>query len=82
MGYIQFYDWGVKNGVHTLRLHGTKEDLYNIVADCRALGEKFDSTPLINHVYKGQYTLLLKLKTVSVGVGNGKVNHAIGKSNE
>jgi len=68
MGSIQYYNFGVKDNVWTLKIHGDKKDLYELINDCRKEGELFDTTPLINHVYKQQYSLLLKLKINQKGV--------------
>jgi hypothetical protein len=61
-------DFGNKNGVQTFRVCGTKEDLYKIITECREMGHKFYETPVMNLVYRGQWTMVLKLK-VPVEVG-------------
>jgi hypothetical protein len=49
------------NGVQTYRINGDKEALYAIIDDCRKNEIRFDDTPIINPLRKGQWTMLLKI---------------------
>jgi hypothetical protein len=68
MASVMVGNFGIKNGVQTYRICGVKEDLFKIIEECREMGYKFNDTPAINHVHRGQWTLLLNLK-VPVEVG-------------
>jgi hypothetical protein len=62
MASVMVGNFGVKDGVQTFRICGTKEDLYKLIDECREMDAHFDSTPIINHVHRGQWTMLLKIK--------------------
>lgn len=62
MGSLMIGNFGEKNGVQTYRICGDKDDLYKVIDECRAMEAKFDDTPIINHVFRGQWTMLLKIK--------------------
>lgn len=65
MGAVYVFDFGVENGVQTFRINGSKSDLEKIVETCIDENAKFGDTPILNHVYKSDYSLLLKLRLVS-----------------
>ena len=65
---LQVYDFGQKNGVHTYRVSGIKEDLYRVLTECKELKAEFDIEPDISHVRNGLWTMLLKIK-IPVRVG-------------
>jgi hypothetical protein len=56
IGYL-----GEKNGIILYRLCGTKEKIYEEIGNFRYNGYKFFSTPIVNHVHRGQWTCLLQL---------------------
>lgn len=62
MGSLMIGNFGIKNGVQTYRICGSKDDLYKIIEECRIMEASFDDTPIINHVHRGQWTMLLKIK--------------------
>jgi len=62
MGSVMIGNFGIKNGVQAYRICGEKNDLYRVIDECRKMGHKFDDTPIVNHVHRGQWTMLLKLK--------------------
>jgi hypothetical protein len=72
MAGVQVYNFGMKNGIQTYRVIGDKADLYKIIEECREMDAKFGDTPVINHVRKGQWTMILKLK-FPAKVGGDKV---------
>jgi hypothetical protein len=50
-----------KEGVHTYRINATsKDDLYNLIEQCRAMGWKFWDTPNLQKVHK-TWSVLLKI---------------------
>jgi hypothetical protein len=60
--------FGVKNGVETVRICGTKIEINELLVQAVKDGYTFNDTPNLLHVHRGQWTLLLKLK-VPVEVG-------------
>ena len=68
MAVVQISDFGEKDGIKTIRVHGDKTDLEKILETCRDEDAKFFSSPVIEHTRKGVWTILLKIK-VPVGVG-------------
>lgn len=68
MASVQVYDFGERNGVKTYRVNGDKKDLEKLLEECRKADARFDDTPILNHVRKGQWSVVLKLK-LPVGVG-------------
>ena len=61
MGSVMIGDFGVKKGVQTFRICGSKEDLYKIIEECWKMEAKFYDTPNILHVHRGQWTMLLQI---------------------
>jgi hypothetical protein len=61
-------DFGVKNGVQTLRICGTKQELLELLVEASKNGYRFHDTPNLLHVHRGQWTVLLQVK-IPVGVG-------------
>lgn len=51
-----------QKGVQTYRINGSYDDLYKIIDELREVNAKFDQTPLIQKLRKGQWTMLLKIK--------------------
>jgi hypothetical protein len=70
MGSVMIGNFGIRNGVQVYTITGLKDDLYKIIEECREMEAKFEDTPTINHVHRGQWVLHLKLK-IPVGVGSG-----------
>jgi hypothetical protein len=68
MAIVQICDFGETDGIRTYRVHGGKPDLEKIIQTCRELDAKFDESPVIEHVRKGVWTILLRIK-IPVGVG-------------
>ena len=68
MGHFQVYDFGDRDGVKSYRVSGSKEDLYRVLDECREMDCRFDDTPILTHVRKGQWTMMLRIK-VAVEVG-------------
>lgn len=68
MAVVQICDFGEKNGIKMYRVHGDKADLQKILQACHDEDAKFDEAPVLEHVRKGCWTILLKIK-VPVGVG-------------
>lgn len=68
MNSIFIADFGLKNGTQVFRVNGNKEELIFLLKECVAMGHKFDDDPEIEHVYKNNWTVLLKIK-VPVEVG-------------
>lgn len=66
MGSLMIGDFGEKNGVRTYRICGTKEDIYKVIEEARVMGHKFADTPIINHVFRGQWSTLLQLKIAKI----------------
>lgn len=64
MGAVYVFDFGEENGVHTLRINGSKEDLEKVIETCREEKANFEGVPILNHVHRGDWTLLLKLRMV------------------
>lgn len=62
-------NFGIKNGVQTYRVNGTKDDLHLIIDEIRKEGAKFDDTPHLEYVRNNQWSMLLKIK-VPVGVSS------------
>jgi len=58
-----------QKGVQTYRINGSYEDLYKIIDELREVQAKFDQTPLIQKLRKGQWTMLLKIK-LPTEIGN------------
>jgi hypothetical protein len=65
-------DFGEKNGVRTYRICGSKEDVYRVLEEAREMGHKFDDTPIVNYVFRGQWTTLLKLKVAQLEISSKK----------
>jgi hypothetical protein len=65
-------DFGEKNGIRTYRICGSKEDIYRVIGEAREMGHKFDDTPIVNHVFRGQWTTLLKLKLAELEISSKK----------
>lgn len=61
-------DFGMKDGIQVFRVNGDKEDLLTLIEECRLMGHRFDDEPELEHVYKNNWTILLKIK-VPVEVG-------------
>jgi hypothetical protein len=57
--------FGLKNGVQEYRVNGSYDDLYTLIAECRLNDIKFDDTPHVTPLRKGQWTMLLKIKVNS-----------------
>lgn len=70
MGSLMIGDFGEKEGIRTFRICGSKEDVYRVVYEARDMGHKFADTPIINHVFRGQWTTLLKLKVAEMKVSS------------
>lgn len=68
MGIVQICDFGEKDGIQIYRVHGLKNDLEELLQACHDEDAKFDKAPVLEHVRKGLWTILLKIK-VPVGVG-------------
>jgi hypothetical protein len=68
MAVVQICDFGEKDGVKTIRVHGDKNDLEKILETCRNEDADFLTSPVIEHTRKGVWTILLEIK-VPVGVG-------------
>lgn len=61
-------NFGVKDGVQTFRVNGSKEELYKIIEECREMEAKFHDTPNLEPIRHGLWTMLLQIKIpVSVG---------------
>jgi hypothetical protein len=62
MPVVMIGNFGVdKEGVRTYRINATrKEDLYNLIKECRDMGWRFWDTPNIQQVHK-TYSVLLKI---------------------
>lgn len=68
MAVVQICDFGEKDGVKTYRVHGDKADLEKIIQTIIDEDGCFHQAPALEHVRKGVWTILLKIK-VPVGVG-------------
>ena len=55
-------DFGVKNEVQTFRICGSKQEIYDLLQECRDNGYKFHDTPNLLHVHRGQWTVVLHFK--------------------
>lgn len=73
MGSVMIGDFGIKNGVQTFRVCGAKDDLYKIIYECKDMDLRFDDIPIVNHVTRQQWTMLLKIK-IPVEKNNNPVN--------
>lgn len=69
MASVIVADFGVIDGVHTYRINGNKEDLTRIIEECKEEDAEFEVAPVIEHVRRSGYTMLLKIK-VPIGVGS------------
>lgn len=67
MAIVQVCDFGETDGVKTYRVNGDKQDLEKIIELCRKEDATYDK-PELEHVRKGCWTLLIKVK-VAVEVG-------------
>jgi hypothetical protein len=67
MNSLVIADFGIKNGVQTFRICGTKASLQRLINYCKENDYDFKDEPKITHVHKGQWTILLKIK-IPVGV--------------
>lgn len=56
-------NFGVKNGVHMWRVNGTLKELNSLLTAMEIEGAQFLNgyPPIIHHVHRGEYTLLLEL---------------------
>jgi hypothetical protein len=56
-------NFGVKNGVHMWRVNGTITELTELLTAMALEGVQYKNgvAPLIEHVHRGEYTLLLEL---------------------
>jgi hypothetical protein len=56
-------NFGVKNGVHTWRVNGSKQELIALLEALKIEGAKYKSgiAPKIEHIHNSGYTLLLEL---------------------
>ena len=68
MAIVQICDFGEKDGIKMYRVHGEKIDLEKILQACHDEDAKFHEAHVLEHVRKGLWTILLKIK-VPVGVG-------------
>ena len=68
MAIVQICDFGEKNGIQTIRVHGDRPDLEKIIAVCREEDSKFEEEPTLEHIRKGVWTILLKIK-IPIRVG-------------
>ena len=62
MVVVQVADFGENNGIRTFRINGNKEDLQRIINECRKEKAEIINPAEIQHVYRGDWTLLLKIK--------------------
>jgi hypothetical protein len=61
-------DFGERDGVHTHRINGEKEELEKIIREIRAEGGEFAVEPNIQKSH-GHYTILLKTKIKKAKTG-------------
>lgn len=56
-------NFGVKNNVHTWRVNGTINELTELLTAMALEGAKYKNgvAPVIEHVHRSEYTLLLEL---------------------
>jgi hypothetical protein len=69
---VYVYDFGMRNDIQTYRINGSKDDLEMVVQSTLELGTDFEEEPIIEHVRRSEWSMLLKVK-VPVKVG---ANHA------
>lgn len=62
MASVMIGNFGTKEGIATYRICGAKEDLIKIINECKLMDAVFENTPIVSHVHRGQWTMLLKLK--------------------
>lgn len=67
MSTVLVADFGENNGVRTFRINGRKEDLERILNECREENAEIINSAEIQHVRRGDWTVLLKIR-VSVKV--------------
>ena len=65
MAIVQVADFGENNGIRTFRINGNKEDLQRIINECRKEKAEIINPAEIQHVYRGDWTLLLKIKVAA-----------------
>jgi len=56
-------NFGIKNGVHMWRVNGTIQELTSLLTAMEIEGAQYlnGGPPVIEHVHRGEYTLLLEL---------------------
>ncbi len=70
MALVQICDFGELNGIKTYRINGDRHNLEKIIEECRKEDDNcFHGTPELKYVYKGSWTLLLRIK-VAMKVGD------------
>lgn len=76
MAMVMIGNFGVINGFQTYRVCGDKEKLQTILEACLQEGATFKGDwPQIEHIHRGQYSLLLEIKT-AVEVGENGCDNA------
>jgi hypothetical protein len=73
MGGIFIADFGVQDHVKIYRANGTKEDLKNLLRECKIAGAEFTETPELEYVHKNEWTVLLKIRLSTGVVARGNV---------
>jgi hypothetical protein len=66
-------NFGVINGFHTWRVNGTRDEIKALVAAMEEEGAPFKNgvAPVIHHVHRGGYTVLLELLLSKGAATNG-----------
>lgn len=62
MATVLVADFGENGGVKTLRINGRKEDLERILNECRKENAEIINPAEIEHVYKNDWSILLKIR--------------------
>lgn len=69
---VYVFDFGIKDDIQTYRVNGEKKDLEVVLQSTEELGSAFIETPNIEHIRRGEWTMLLKIKVpVKVGANHG-----------
>lgn len=74
MSSVFVANFGYKNGIHTWRVNGKKEDLEHLITEMEKENAAFFSPPKIEHIRNRNYTVLLELLIIKEGVLSGSYN--------
>jgi hypothetical protein len=62
MGSVMIGNFGIDEGIQTFRICGAKIDLEKLIEECIEMDAPLESFPMITHVHRQQFTMLLKIR--------------------